>query len=991
MRFLFSVFTLFFISSSPEQENLPKVTSIKKIRPGRLLAILFFSSVLFFMGCGSDGGAGEDTTLDAPVIQGIVSGSFNTAQSFTITGETGADIEYSVNGGTTWQEYTGGVNLNTDGTHRITARQTRSDGKISENAEIITVTIDLTLPAAPVVSGISAGRYNTGQSFTITGEAGAYIEYSIDGGITWIEYTARVNLDTEGTREIIAHQTDTVGNLSANTVVINVLIDFTLPDAPVISGISAGIYNTASFTITGETGADIEYSVDGGTTWFAYTAEVTLDTEDTYNVTARQTDIAGNVSATATQITVTIDKTAEAPVISGISAGIYNTARSFTVTGEAGATIVYSLDGGTSWLTYAAEVTLNTEGIYNVTARQTDIAGNVSATATQITVTIDKTAEAPVISGISAGIYNTARSFTITGETGADIEYSVDGGTTWFVYTAEVDLDTEGFLEITARQRDIAGNVSANVAAINVTIDLTRPDAPVISGISTDIYDTPRSFTITGETGADIVYSLNGGTTWLTYIAEVNLDAEGTYNVTARQTDTAGNLSVNSAVITVEIDMKEVTHFAGPSGGIGSEDGTGADARFNNPAGITTDGTSFYVADSSNHTIRKIVIGTGEVTTLAGTAGLRGSEDGTGADARFYSPYGIATDGTSLYVTDGYNHTIRKIVIGTGEVTTLAGTAGLRGSEDGTGADARFNYPFGIATDGTSLYVADGSNFTIRKIVIATGEVTTLAGTAGSSGSEDGTGADARFNCPSDITTDDTSLYVADKSNHTIRKIVIGTGEVTTLAGTAGSSGSEDGTDTAARFYYPEGITTDGTSLYVADTYNHIIRKIVIGTGEVTTLAGIAGSRGSEDGTGADARFNCPSDIATDGTSLYVADTGNNTIRKIVIATGEVTKLAGRAGRVGSKDGTGFASTFHGPDGITTDGTSLYVADSRNHTIRKIEIATGEVTTLAGTAVICGTTDGIGPAARFYLPRGITWVDSSIFVTDSNHCIRRLD
>ena len=269
-----------------------------------------------------------------------------------------------------------------------------------------------------------------------------------------------------------------------------------------------------------------------------------------------------------------------------------------------------------------------------------------------------------------------------------------------------------------------------------------------------------------------------------------------------------------------------VTTLSGTAGSSGSADGTGAVARFNLPCGFTTDRTNLYVADSVNDTIRKVVIATGEVTTLAGTAGSSGSTDGTGAAARFYDPFGITTDGTNLYVTDDSNCTIRKVVIDTGVVTTLAGTVLSRGSTDGTGAAARFNLPGGITTDGTNLFVADTANNTIRQVVIATGMVTTVAGTASSQGSADGTGAAARFLYPYGITTDGTNLYVADSGNHTIRKMVIATGVVTTLAGTAGSEGSTDGTDTAARFLLPYGITTDGTNLFVADTFNHTIRDI---------------------------------------------------------------------------------------------------------------------------------------------------------------------
>ncbi len=298
----------------------------------------------------------------------------------------------------------------------------------------------------------------------------------------------------------------------------------------------------------------------------------------------------------------------------------------------------------------------------------------------------------------------------------------------------------------------------------------------------------------------------------------------------------------------------------------------------------------------------------------------------------FLSTHGITTDGTNLYVADSGNRTIRKIVISTGVVTTLAGTAGSYGSTDGTGSEARFSFPMGITTDGTNLYVADSGNHTIRKIVMSTGVVTTLAGSADSSGSTDGTGSAARFYSPSDITTDGTNLYVVDARNYTIRKIVISTGVVTTLAGTAGSSGSIDGTGSAARFFSPNGggVTTDGTNLFVADSFNYTIRKIVISTGVVTTLAGTAGNPISTDGTGSAAGFTTLNGITTDGTNLFVATDGNtilvnnpvsNSTRRVVISTGVVTTLV-----------------LTGSSGITTDGTNLFVGD--NNTIRKISAPT---------------------------------------------------
>lgn len=313
-----------------------------------------------------------------------------------------------------------------------------------------------------------------------------------------------------------------------------------------------------------------------------------------------------------------------------------------------------------------------------------------------------------------------------------------------------------------------------------------------------------------------------------------------------------------------------------------------------------------------------------DTSTLAGSPGLFASTDGIGSVARFDWPNGITSEGTNLYITDYVNSTIRKMAIATGEVTTLAGSAGLSGLSDGTGSSARFYLPWGITTDGTNLYVADTGNNAIRKVVIATGVVTTLAGNVGLS------------NNPWGITTDGINLYVAISGSNMIYKVVIATGKVSVLAGN-GASGSTDGSGSTALFHSPSAITTDGTNLYIADSNNHIIRKMVIATGEVTTLAGGPGLSGSTDGIGSSARFNWPGGITTDGTNLYVVDSNNSIIRQVAIATGVVTTLAGSAGLDGSIDGSGAVARFNGPLGITTDGAKLYIADTLNFTIRSIQ------------------------------------------------------
>ena len=324
-----------------------------------------------------------------------------------------------------------------------------------------------------------------------------------------------------------------------------------------------------------------------------------------------------------------------------------------------------------------------------------------------------------------------------------------------------------------------------------------------------------------------------------------------------------------------------VVTFAGVADDPGSADGTGAAARFQDPNAITVDSAGFvYVADTPNHTIRKITPA-GVVTTFAGAAGSFGSDDGTGTAARFNEPRGLTIDSAgNLYVGDTGNQTIRKITPG-GVVTTLAGLAGETGSTDATGSAARFFNPHGVAVDSLgNVYVTDQTNHTIRRVTAA-GVVTTLAGTAAQEGSTDATGAAARFSYPRSLAVDGAGIvYVADSNNHTIRKITPA-GVVTTLAGLAGNDGFADGTGNAARFNEPNGITaTSGGTLFVADTYNFSVRKVTP-AGVVTTIAGQVGTHGTADGTGQAAHFGELKGVAVGADLIvYVADTDNHTVRK---------------------------------------------------------------------------------------------------------------
>ena len=412
------------------------------------------------------------------------------------------------------------------------------------------------------------------------------------------------------------------------------------------------------------------------------------------------------------------------------------------------------------------------------------------------------------------------------------------------------------------------------------------PQPPVVAThtVGGTVTGLTGSLVLQNNAGDDLKLSADGKFTFATALAEgsayeVSVRTQPLWQFcTVTQGSGKASADVGDVAVACSAAVAQVSTFAG-SGATGSADGNGSAASFYLPFSVVVDKNgSLLVSDTATNLVRKISPSR-DVTTFAGGGSSGASQDGNGTAASFWGLSGLALDAAgNAYAAEFSGNRIRKITPAA-DVTTLAGNGAI-GSLDGHGTSATFNVPSSVATDAAgNIYVLEFFGAVVRKITPA-GDVTTLAG-SGTAGFADGTGSAASFGNAYGIATDAAgNVYVADSSNNRIRKITPG-GVVTTLAG-SGAIGAADGAGGSASFSAPGGLTVDSDgTLYVADTGNSLLRKITP-AGVVSTIAGQPGVLGAQNGIGAAATFARPFGVAVDaGGTLYVADTFGNLIRKV--------------------------------------------------------------------------------------------------------------
>ena len=476
-------------------------------------------------------------------------------------------------------------------------------------------------------------------------------------------------------------------------------------------------------------------------------------------------------------------------------------------------------------------------------------------------------------------------------------------------------------------------------------------------------------------------------------------------NPAAVTVDSSGNLYLVDDSFIRKVDSAGVitTVAGGGAWGQTGDGGPATSAWMYNPRGVAVDGTgNLYIADSYSHRIRKVDQATGIISTIAGNGSPGfGGDGGPASGAQFTSPSGVMVDGAgNLLIADWYNYRVRKITMSTGVISTVVGNGSGGFTGDGGPASVAGLYPYAVTADGSgNIYIADYSNNRIRKVLAATGVISTIAGNSGGAYAGDGGyAAAAAISFPQGAATDSSgNLYFADSNNHSIRKVNAATGVISTVAGNGSPGNSGDlGPATQASLNTPHGVAVDGSgNVFIADTNNCRIRKVDT-AGQISTVASAGCGFGGDGGPASAAYLYYPQGVALDGSgNLYIADTYSNRIRKVDSA-GVISTVAGNGSAGFSGDGApATAGMLNYPAWIAADaGGNLYITDSGSNRIRKVSSATGIISTVAGSGNAGFFGDG-GPAGAANLknPAGVALDGGgNLLIVDSgNNRLRRVD
>jgi sugar lactone lactonase YvrE len=481
--------------------------------------------------------------------------------------------------------------------------------------------------------------------------------------------------------------------------------------------------------------------------------------------------------------------------------------------------------------------------------------------------------------------------------------------------------------------------------------------------------------------------------------------------------DSSGNIYIADTNNHVIRKVAAATGIITTVAGIGKQNGYTGDgglataAELNKPQGVYVDPSgNIYIADTENHVVRKVNATTGIITTIAGTGSSGDTGDGGAAIlAELNKPHGVFSDlSGNIYIADSDNHRIKKVDAVTGIITTIAGTGSSGDAgDDGPAISASMNKPRGLWVDESgNILIADTENNRVKKVDTSTGIINNVAGNgSGAYSGDDGPATSASLKKPHAVCMHEAAapayLVIADPSNHRIREVNLNTGIITKVAGTIWSGYNGDNRDaTSARLYYPFGVHVDAShNTYIADTYNHRIRKVDGKSGIITTVAGIGAKGFSGDGGPAtSARLRYPFNLFLDSTgNIYIVDTYNYRIRKVDAATQIITTVVG--------DG---AAKFRGDGGLATDASimksydvavdsagNIFIADTHSHAIRKVDATTGIITTVVGQGGKAGFEGdgGLATDAKLNSPTGV-YVDASgnIYAVDTkNEVIRKVD